>query len=455
MTSSGEDELMEAILVSQGLSRGRAAKIHAALSDGTIGFMKTSDVRNVMRGAFNSPEGLDTKIDALLAKVKGVNGALMTTAAEENALTAMVRGCLAASKDSGSELNRELGVRGVSSEDKDGQIIVRTSEVEELRKAEAALAGGALPMNLKPSSKMIAYHVRGERMDPPTMRAFDLRRACTEFGARKTQKLRGQAETDFEKLIGDKEYDEAESTDTRVIPAVQKIMLDALARGTASATFRATKKITKSGAQGYLQDHAGKSVIVAGGRQMALNVLDQIVRYGPGKSGDELLELYAGTIESAAGERERTKCATGPALDLGMEKERLNWQREPERITTPPRGDTRPPDQGGGGGKKLVLKDCCPLYNAGKECDGTCNKLHKCNFRLRGGRLCGQKHPRAGNHESRGGGGAARDDRSKEAEAPALTTGAPAASAAGALTTAGKQADRQVRLDVLRNGGRP
>ena len=67
-----------------------------------------------------------------------------TTAAEENALTAMVRGCLAASKDSESELNRELGVRGVSSEDKDGQIIVRTSEVEELRKAEAALAGGGL-----------------------------------------------------------------------------------------------------------------------------------------------------------------------------------------------------------------------------------------------------------------------------------------------------------------------
>ena len=68
-------------------------------------------------------------------------------------------------------------------------------------------------------------------------------------------------------------------------------MLDALARGTASATFAAADKAEKSGDKGYLQEHDGGTVRVDGGRRMSLNVLDHLLRYGPGKSGEELIEL--------------------------------------------------------------------------------------------------------------------------------------------------------------------
>ena len=80
----------------------------------------------------------------------------------------------------------------------------------------------------------------------------------------------------------EKEYDDVDATDNRILPAVHKIMLDALARGTASATFAAADKAEKSGDKGYLQEHDGGTVRVDGGRRMSLNVLDHLLRYGPG-----------------------------------------------------------------------------------------------------------------------------------------------------------------------------
>ena len=331
--------------------------------------------------------------------------------------------------------------------------MVRTAEVEELRKVEAMLAGSPLPLNLKPSGKMIAYHVRGEKMDPPMTRAFDLKRACTEFGARKQQKLRGQAETDVEKLIGEKEYDDVDATDNRILPAVHKIMLDALARGTASATFAAADKAEKSGDKGYVQEHDGGTVRVDGGRRMSLNVLDHLLRYGPGKSGEELIELYQASVEAAASERELNGLAAGPALDRGLEKERLNWQREPERASNGREGG-----RGGEAGDRHIRpRDCCKKWNAGQPCNGSCNQLHKCNFRVKGDRACAKNHRRGEAHVTKPKGRQEEDASPAEAPAaaPAAEASAPATSTPGSQgrpASAMKEATRQIRLDVLRGG---
>ena len=469
---------IRSLLVGAGMGDELAKDVRKALSR-KVGFGEPGDVKDIMRGAFNSSENFDQKMDKLLLLMRDATAErakerdadddkkaeareareraekLARAPAEEMVITKVVRACIELSGQ--SELTKALGLEKSGEEDKDGELVVKAAEVATLRETEALLAGSKLPTGLKPSDKMIALHVRGEKQQPRTIRAFDTRRACTEFGARKNIKLRTALQTDLERLMGEQEYDATvESGGGGPLRAVHLILLDALARGTAGATYEDAEDDAKDGLGGFVQALGDKKVRTAGGRRIMLTVLEHVVTYGAGKSEGELLDLYASSIEESARiMNESEGAAPGPSIAQGLKDTRALWaggKQAGDKRKLP--GEETP---GGGGGGRLTQADVCKAYNNPSGCRGGCGKQHVCNWGQggMGGQPCGsKKHNRQTGHP--------RPLKKSEAEnqtanqtAQQLTAAAfapsPAQAPAGAPAEAGGGGGRQnqARVDAF------
>lgn len=193
----------------------------------------------------------------------------------------------------------------VAKTDAEGQLTVPVQQIDALRAAEIGLGGNvAWALSLNPSNKSVSRHIRGLQAQKPYMVATDIGRVTSMYDAQ-----RAAPPTKLDKLLGAGEYDEVMGTGTLSVSgldSVRKIMIDAIARGVASASTKPAADDATDGERGYVVTVNGKKMILGGGRAIPMAVLGAVLG-SSGLSSAGLEAAYTASMESAAE-------VSGPAL---------------------------------------------------------------------------------------------------------------------------------------------
>ena len=211
----------------------------------------------------------------------------------------------------------------------------------------------------------IAFNMRSFQQDPPVLRAYEVPKATTDYGAKQVQKAESQESKSLRQMLEGEEYDNAPPIGGGFMGAVQCILLDASAVGIASALSTEAQRADRDNLEGWVQKVLGGGRRrVQGGRRTMLSVLGHILEHTVDKpvqpTREELLGAY-GVTKAEAARAMRTGHAPGPAMEEGLHMSREEWKHIGQKRK---RGEETPTGPGTG---SVAKTEPCNNWN-----NGTC-----------------------------------------------------------------------------------